>query len=293
VDASVVDLRDLPTGRGGPPPVQPPTYENTALRRIMNRPFEMPMWRPEGWVGRARKGERTLQFVSARRADAGCDSIAQAELLRQLELKARQLDQLERLINRLNSVSPRLQAEFSEMAAELNQDRDQFVEDSLSLLAGQLVEAAEHIKVQRLAEAAGRATDAGDLIGFLQSGAERIEAARSAGPKEKLEAMSGVLGDIKEALEDLKSPRAATWQAWLRPFALFNTVQEWTDYLGAFGKLMTFQTWDVRRLEQEVEQRNAALAALEPLHKKLGHDVDALRHHPALANLCPPADRGP
>lgn len=293
VDASVVDLRDLPSGRDGLPVVQPPAYENAALRRILNRSSEMPMWRPEGWVGRASKGGRTLQFVSARRADPRCDSIAQADLLRQLELKAKQLDQLERLINQLNAASPRLQTELPAIAAELEQDRDQFVEDSLSLLTSRLVDARELIKARHLAQAAGRVAEASELVEFLQSSTERLEAARTAGRKEKAEAMAGVLNDIREALDDLSSPRAAAWQGLLSPFGWLDTIKEWTDHLGSFGKLMTFQTWDVERLNREIEERNAALKALDPLHKRLGRDVDALRRHPALAELCPPVDRSP
>jgi hypothetical protein len=293
VDSSVVDLRDLPAGQSGLPVLQPRTYENTALRRILNRPFEMPMWRPEGWVGRATKGERTLQFVTARRTNADCDSIAQAAILRQLELKARQLDQLERLINQLNSASPRLQAEFAEAAVELEGDRDQFVEDTLSLLTGHLSEAKVHLSGQQLARAAGRAADAGELIEHLDSWTERLETGRRGGRKEKLEAITAVLGEIHDALEDLNSPRAAAWQAWLKPFAWFGSLQEWTDYLGTFAKVMTFQTWDMGRLERENDQRKAALEALDPLHKRLGREVDALRRHPVLANLCATSERRP
>lgn len=290
-DASVVDLRHLPLAAaatsGAPTPVQAPVYKNEALARVLNHPVTMPEWRPEGWVGKATKGERTLAFVSAFRPASTCDSVRQAEALAELKRQGGLLATMEKTINALNANSPRLQQELLEGQQELEKDRDAFIENSMDLLSDNLLEVKSFLKSKHAIGAIELLKDTQDAEEHIDNWQKRLEQAKGTDRHAQAESFVAILSEIREELADVDSPRAARFREILKPFDWYTKIKEYWDVGEAFVKLTAIQDRNVERLNQDAEARNRELARLLPLQRKFSDNVDKLQHDPALQTLCP------
>lgn len=257
---------------------------NTELSRIMSKKIDVPPWRPEGWVVSASKGDSTLQFVDSARKTPGCDSPARQDALARLEAKSKQLAGVEVVINRLNASSPRLQAELAETAAEMERDRDAFVDAMLSKLTGQLFEARTLVKSPEFVRTAATLSEAKEFADKVDELSGKVQTIKNGSS----EARAGLLKEIlRETLDAVQPNRIAAIRKALGPTIEFATG--WYDAaeigintIETFAKIVAHDL-NVANLNREIDARNRALASVEPLHKQLSNDVDKLRHDPILA----------
>jgi len=263
---------------------QPPA--NNSLSRIMKNKIDVPMWRPEGWVGSASKGERTLKFVGDAKKRGDCDSPEQQDGLAKLAIKSNQLAGVERLINRLNATSPRLQAEIGETISEMEKDRDEFVETITEKLGDDLFDLRSRVRNQEFLKATAGLAEANALREKVESWNDLVEAAKSKGKLDKAKTLAGLLGEMSDALQGIRSPELKALRRQLRPFSLFSDQYETAEFaaemIDTFATLLAYDL-NGERLSREIDARNRALAGIEPLHKRLSSDVDKLMNASPIA----------
>ena len=250
--------------------------------------FVVPDWHPEGWVGPASKGEANLKFVSETQKRGNCSGADQQAVLAKIAVKADQLAGVERDINRLNAASPRLQAELEETATQMRRDRDAFIDDMVSKLTSQLAGANELLKGTKFADDAEALSQYEELAGKINELTGRVQTVRSGSGDQRAALLKEIFLEVSYALQP---SRIAALQRKLGPTFRFATElldagQAGVDTLEMFAKIVA-QSANVDRLNGEVDARNRALAAIEPLHKKLSAEVDALKHDPALTTCIP------
>ncbi len=246
--------------------------------------IDVPMWRPEGWVGSASKGDSTLAVVNDLRGNESCNSVVQREALERLAARSKQLAGVEVVINRLNATSPRLQSELAQRSDELQSDRDEFVDSMISKLTGQLFEARKLVSSSEFVTAAKQLSDAKEFADKIDDLNGKLQVISSGSKAARLEALKGIL---RELLDAAQPRRIAAIRKLMGPTIEFATG--WYD--AAEVGLSTIETFakitaagvDVKNLNAEVDARNRALASIEPLHKQLSADVDRLKHDPVLS----------
>jgi len=150
VDASVVDLRG---GALTAPPASP--WTNEALARVLRgRAGEIPVPRPDGWVVRPTKGERTLAALAAVPPGAErCEAqraAALAPALDRARQAAVQLAVAERLVAALNAKGPGRQSAYARIAAELDEASEDFELGTWKALESTLTGGFEVLRRTRL-----------------------------------------------------------------------------------------------------------------------------------------------
>ena len=251
-----------------PMPADP--TRNSELTRIMKQKVEVPMWRPEGWVVSASKGDTTLNFVNSIKETPGCDSAAQQDVLARLATKAKQLADIEIVINRLNASSPRLQAELAETTAEMEKKRDEFIDAVEKQLGEELFKFNKAVQAPEFLDLKSHLSEAEELGKHVKRWSEISEAAKGEVRTKKAGVYLDLLAEISKAMKGLQSPAFNALRQPLRPFAFLNQELEKAEFaaevLDTFAYLIAFHN-DVIYAGNQIDARNHALAKIEPRHK--------------------------
>lgn len=289
VDASVVDLRHLPRVSPGPTAsaVSLPTYTNTELRRVLKTAPVPPEWHPDGWVAAASSGQATLRTVSVlrNRETARGDTIDQHEKIELLQALGHRLTKVDALLNAVNARSPELQQQIDRTVAELEGDRQRYIEHSLAILRQCTFGLRSELKPGTLAQSTEGAAQLKELEEKFESWSSRLEALRSRSPQRQVEELAGLAGELAEAAEGLADSPV------LGPMLrVMNTASRMKDIAGLGSgllKVYVVSDYDVRKLTEDADTRLRAVDSLTSYRQKLLDDIRKLEADPALQQLQP------
>jgi hypothetical protein len=287
-DTSVVDLRDTDVGKAL---IQPVQYDNQTLSRILHRQIEVPEWHPQGWIGRATKGDRTIASISviARELrDSTCDSVETAAKLQQLLTLAEQLSRTEKQINAINAKAPDRFAEYARLDDDLSRDSDVFRQQTISVLAQDLFGMRYELHDGTLKDTAAGVAELRNFLGKVDGWTSRVEALSSADPKRQIRELADIEKELFEEMSMIKGTAAAKYLGPLfKSINMAEKVKIVTDLELGFLKLFLISDYRVDTLEHQTETDQAVLAALMPLQRDLSTKIDALQHDPSLQGaLC-------
>jgi hypothetical protein len=282
-DAGVVDLR------GSPLTIAPEAYRNATLSRIMGRKVEVPEWRPEGWVTRARKGERALSAVHVSIAGRNPNSdLALRAKLEEARQAADRLAQVERAINVLTAKNVDRQAELQALRASIEKSEAEFVEASLKLLTSGLCNLKAVSAHPNLVLAAKEAQAMKEELEILETAVAHAEtawnAARADDAKQRAQVVIGVTKALGKVLDAGTSKALGPLRPYLNPVKKsLGWASKLEDAYQIGSSLNTLRSAGnrIEALDFQAEREGAALRdSLLPMQKSCSDALDRLRQDP-------------
>ncbi|MDQ7780205.1 MAG: PDZ domain-containing protein [Planctomycetota bacterium] len=272
------------------PVIEPQVYKNTALERVLAKKIEVPEWRPEGWVARATKGERTreefeqvLTVIANSKSDLGEAAYARGRIEEGLRL-ASALEAIEGQMNLLTKKGVDRTAEFERLNKSLTEAETEFRESATDLLdrtfntmAGRMKE----MRAQGLVESETLTDEFGAfVVAFdefrnrykqIQTGLAAVDAETR---REALKQLSKLALDIAKDCPETFGP--------LNKAVVLKDVAEMADSLWTLGSAAA----QMGSLTENADAENAKLRDLIlPIHKRLSDKLDAVRNDPVVKKL--------
>jgi hypothetical protein len=257
--------------------------------------IDVPVPRPEGWVASADKGNRTLAFAATRTEAArkqGCKSAEQTEKLEELRVLGQQLARTEKLINDINRQAPDRFAEFKQLDEQLRKDKQDFIDQAISGLAGPMF--AMHNQLQRgtLQSTAQGVEILKRWQGTVSEWKDRLddlEKLRSSNRSENIQGLWELSSDIADKMKDIEGlPGAEYLKNVFESVGMAKRVKDVTDVALGFEKLEIISDYRVTTAVDQAEADLKARAVLLPLQRRLSDKIDTLQRSPVLAGAaCP------
>jgi hypothetical protein len=284
-DPGVVDLR------GSPLTVMPQATSSEGITRVMGLKTKAPPeWHPEGWVTKARKGEKLVEAFTVALDGKPEDYAASEAVRRKLEEGHRiavQLAQVERTINLISGKNVDRQAEFRGLGDDLQQASDEFVDHTLSILTQGLLSLKDQTRYRDLAVLAGEAAAAKDATDAMLSRLGRLEtlwkAAKADNMEKRSEAAKELAGMLKDLVEEMGPNARGPLAPYLRAAGKsLGWASNLGDAAGIAGNLATLYSAGrrIQDLNLEVEKDNRILDSILPLQRGLSDRIDAIRKDP-------------
>lgn len=292
-DSSVVELKSI---YATPKSLK---IENKVLSRVQRKkaadPVPSPVLRPAGSVtrvGKATKGERTLQALTVRNHDTSrCDagqSIALSQKLETVKKKAMMLKAVENSLNYINGYTPESQKEFAAVNSKLNEARDEFVNMTIDILTQgvsdtyDIIDKKHYVKdMETLEQGINLMKDAQSFIGDIKTKIGNVKLGYRTATADDIESRNQAVRDLLELTKELMSDvnfrgNDALSRAFRTASKTFNSVNKYRDVLSLGLNLIDLGEGMIRlkTADKLTEQNFRNLRdKLLPKHKELLNEL--------------------
>jgi hypothetical protein len=293
------DIKDIPVvsnaqaidlGVGPAAVVAIPTYYTSdSFQKMLQKPIEVPMVRPLGWVSESHKGDRALESVSIMLKQlpaAGPGCVDANRELAQAAVVARRLAQTERAIHVLAQNNANRIADFEALKEELQRDREKFASRSVEVFHSFSAKARKTME-----KSDGKSRDTRLILRFFDRTDKIAEDAgvNSEGEgtasfrRATLNVMKDSIKDLLTSAPDNPSGGEPTILGTLKPGVLaIDDARVLTNVLfneATFARLEFIDDLKMEDMQRkEAVELDSLRVKLEPLERELSNELGTLLH---------------